>query len=187
MFQLLILALATAAQDPTGPILIRRDPPQGPMAGENRTLSQWHANQDLRTFPDLAVNDLRIQDDTLYVRVTNKGKARARGPISVTARAETNGVKSEAVAVRIDGLKGGESRWVPLTHFSVKTASTAPSAPVFALGGANVISAAVKLPPPASAFDRSGQTCSRGCPQELDEGNNDFSAAGSAIARGHPE
>jgi hypothetical protein len=60
MFQLLMFALATAAQDPNGWIFIRRDPPQGPMAGENRTLSQWHPNQDLRTFPDIVIGDLRI-------------------------------------------------------------------------------------------------------------------------------
>jgi len=186
MFQLLIFALAATAQD-DAPVFRRLDPPQGPMPAENYRLSQWHPNQDLRTFPDLAVNDLRIDQGTLYVHVTNKGKARAKGPISVTARAESNGVKSGAVAVRIDGLKGGESRWVPLTGFSVKTASTAPSAPVFALGSASVVSAAANLPPPGSAFDRSGQTCSHSCPQEVDESNNNFSAAGSAIARGSPE
>lgn len=186
MFQLLIFALATAAQD-DAPVFRRLDPPQGPMPAENYRLSQWHANQDLRTFPDLAVNELRIDQGTLFVHVTNKGKARAKGPINVTAHAEINGVKSEAAAVRIDSLKGGESRWVPLTHFSVKTASTALSAPIFALASASVVSAAIKLPPPGSAFDRSGQTCSRTCPQELDESNNAFSEAGSAIARGRPE
>jgi hypothetical protein len=186
MFQLLMFALATTAQE-NPPVFRRLDPPQGPTAGENRTLSQWHANQDLRTFPDLAVNELRIDEGTLYVRVANKGKARAKGPISITARAETNGVTSEAVAVRIDGLKGGESRWVPLTGFSVKTASAVASAPVFALGNASVVSAAIKLPPPSSTFDRSGQSCSRDCRQELDDSNNDFSANGSAIVRGRPE
>ena len=186
MFQLLMFALAATAQD-DGQVFRRLDPPRGPFPAENYRLSQWHANQDLRTFPDLAVNDLRIDQGTLYVHVTNKGKARAKGPISVTAHAETNGVKSDAVAVRIDSLKGGESRWIPLTHFSVKTASTEPSVPIFALGNASVVSAAVKLPPPGSAFDRSGQACSRTCTQELDEANNDFSEAGSAIARGRPE
>lgn len=185
MFQLLMLALAAAAQD--NGILNGVDPPQGPMPGENRTLSQDHPNRDERMFPDLAVKDLRIHEDTLYVLVTNEGGARAKGPIRITARAEANGVKSEAPAARIGSLKGGESRWVPLTDFSVKTASTTPSAPIFALGGANIVSAAVQLPPPGSAFDRTGQSCSRDCIQELDEANNGFSAAGSAIARGRPE
>jgi len=188
MFQLLILALATAAQDPNGVIFVRHDPPQGPMAGENHTLSQPYPGQDLRTFPDIVIGDLRIDKDTLYVLVTNKGEARAKGPIRITARAEANGVKSEAGAARISNLKGGESRWVPLTDFAVKTASTTPSAAIFALDSASTVSAAVRLPPPAT-LDRSGQGCvaSRGCIQELDETNNGFSAAGSAIARGRPE
>ena len=187
MFQLLMLALAVAAQD-NGSILRHVDPPQGPMAGENRTLSQPYPGQDLRTFPDIAIKDLRIDKDTLYVLVTNEGEARAKGPIRITARAEANGVKSEAPAARIGSLKGGESRWVPLTDFSVKTASTAPSAPIFTLDSASIVSAAVRLPPPAT-LDRSGQGCvaSRGCIQDLDETNNGLSATGSAIARGRPE
>ncbi len=169
MFQLLTLALAVAAQD--NGIRNGVDPPQGPMPGENRTLSQDHPNRDERMFPDLAVKDLRIDQGTLYVLVTNKGEGRAKGPIRVTARAEANGIKSEAPVARIGTLNGGESRWVPVRNV--------------ALDGATLVSAAVRLPPPVSALDRSGQGCD--CIPELDETNNGFSAAGSAIARGRPE
>ena len=170
MFQLLMLALAAAAQDDS--VIRGLDPPQGPMPGENRTLSQDHPNRDERMFPDLAVKDLRIDQGTLYVLVTNKGEGRAKGPIRVTARTEANGTKSDAPVARIGSLKGGESRWVPVRNF--------------ALDGATLVSAAVELPPPvSSAVDRSGQGCD--CIPELDETNNGYSAAGSAIARGRPE
>jgi hypothetical protein len=184
MLQLLMLTLAAAAQDRSG-----NDPPQGPMPGENHSLSQDHPNREEQMFPDLAVKDLRIDQGTLYVLVTNESKVRADGPIRITARAEANGIKSEATAARIGSLKGGESRWVPLSNFAVKSASTARYAPIVTLDGASLISAAVRLPPPGSAVDRSGQGCttSLGCIRELNESNNDFSAAGSDIARGRPE
>lgn len=190
MLDMLILALAaaSAAQDPD-PLIIIRDPPQGPMPGENHTLSQPHPYATDRTFPDLAIKGLRIEGDTLYVLVANEGKARARGPIRVTASAETQLVKGESAPARISNLMAGESRWVPLRHFSVRSASAAPSASVFALEDARLVWATVRLPPPIStAVDRTGQAClpSRGCVLEPNEANNRFRAEGETIVRGRP-
>jgi hypothetical protein len=190
MLDMLILALAAAAaQDPTNPPIITRDPPQGAMPAENHTLSQPHPYATDRTFPDMAVKGLRIEGDTLYVLVVNEGKARARGPIRVTARAETHLVKGESAPARIGNLSAGESRWVPLRHFSVKSASAARSASVFALEDASLVTATVSLSPPVpAAVDRSGQAClpSRGCVREPNEANNSYRAEGDAILRGRP-
>ncbi len=186
MLELLILA-AAAAQD--NPPLIIRDRPQGAMPGENRTLSQPHPNATDRMFPDLAINGLRLEGDTLYVLVANQGRGRARGPIRVTARAESDRLRSEAAPARTGALKSGESRWVPLRQFSVKSASTARTAGVFALEDASVVSATVSLAPPISAaVDRTGQAClpSRGCVDELNEANNSVRTPVEAIPRGRP-
>ena len=188
MLDMLILALAAAVQAADPPI-ITRDPPQGAMPGENRTLSQPHPYATDRTFPDLAINGLRLDGDTLYVLVVNQGGARARGPIRVTARAESNGVGIEAAPARTAALKSGESRWVPLRQFSLKSASAARSASVFALEDASVVSATVSLAPPISAaVDRTGQAClpSRGCVGESNEANNSVRAQGQSIPRGRP-
>ena len=190
MFQLLMLAYAAAAQD-TRPPVIRIDPPRGVTPFENRTLSQPHLNQSPETmFPDLAIKKLRIDGDTLHVLVVNQGKIRAKGPTRLTARAEMNGVRGEASPARIGTLKAGESRWVPLRNFSVRSAASGLSAPVFALEGASLVSAALRPPSPTSrAVDRTGQDCdpTHGCIRDMDETNNSLTEAGSAISHGRPE
>ena len=141
-----------------------------------------------RTFPDLAVREMRIDGDTLHVLVANQGKGRARGPIRIAARAEWNGARADAPAVRIGGLPAGQSRWVPVLHFAVKSAAAGRSM-VFALEDAAIVSATVNLSPPVpAAVDRTGQACipSRGCLVELDEANNGLSAQGREIPRGRP-
>ena len=188
MLDLLLLALAAAVQN-VDPPLITHDPPQGAMPGENRTLSQPHPYATDRTFPDLAINGLRLDGDTLYVLVVNQGGARARGPIRVTARAESQRARSEAAPARTAALKSGESRWVPVRQFSLKSASADRSQSVFALEDASLVSATVSLPPPISAaVDRTGQACrpSRGCVAELNEANNSVRAQGQSIPRGRP-
>ncbi len=189
MLDMLILALAAAAAQDSNPPILTRDPRPGVTPVENRTLSQPHPYATDRMFPDLAIKGVRIEGDTLYVLVVNDGKARARGPIRVTARAETHLFNGVAAPVRIGNLKAGDSRWVPLRHFSVKSASAARSASVFALEDARLVAATVSLSPPISAaVDRSGQAClpSRGCVREPNEANNSFRAEGDAILRGRP-
>ena len=187
MFDLLIVTLAAAAQE-LPPILIR-DPRPGVTVAENHTLSQPHSNATARTFPDMAIKGLRIDGDTLHVLIANDGKARARGPIRITAQAESHGARAEAAPARTGTLLSGQSRWVPLRNFAVKSASAARSASVFALEDAAEVSVTVELAPPMSAaVDRTGQAClpSRGCILERNEANNSVRAVGKAIARGHP-
>ena len=164
---MLLLALAPAI----GPLIIR-DPPRGPTPFENRTLSQPHRNMDDRMFPDMAVKELRIDGDTLYVRVANEGKVSAKGPIKVIATVETHGAKTAAAPVRVASLKPGESRWLPVRGF--------------ALEGATTVLAAVAAPTGVpAALDRSGQLSDSAA--DLNEDNNSLSASGSAIVRGKPE
>jgi hypothetical protein len=165
-----LIGLAALAQD-EGPIFTGIDPAQGPTIGENRTLSQWHPGSDDRMFPDIAVKDLRIDGDTLYVLVTNEGRKNA-ARVQVTARAESKGARSGAASARLPTLSAGESKWVSLGHFTV------------ALADASVVSAAVRLPAPV-ALDRSGQGCDA-C-ADVNQANDSFSAAPSSIARGKPE
>ena len=185
---MLALAAAAAAQDLNPPILTH-DPPPGVTPVENRTLSQPHPYATDRTFPDLAIKGIRIEGDTLYVLVANDGKARARGPIRITARAANDQFAVESAPARIGNLLAGQSQWVPLRHFSVKSASAARTASVFALEDASLVTAAVSLSPPISAaVDRSGQSClsSRGCVREPNQANNLYRAEGDAIVRGRP-
>lgn len=168
MLDMFLIGLAALAQD-EGAIFMGIDPAQGPTIGENRTLSQWHPGSDDRMFPDIAVKDLRIDGDTLYVLVTNEGRKNA-ARVQVTARAESNGVKRGAGSARLPTLSAGESRWVSLGHF--------------ALANTNMISAAVRLPAPPG-LDRSGQGCDA-C-ADVNQANDSFSAAPSSIARGKPE
>lgn len=180
---LFILAAAPGgAMVHTGPIM--RETRILPMPYEWHTLSQPHANSDDRMFPDIAVNDMRIDGDTLYVRVVNKGRGGARVPIEVIARAASNGMKSEEVAVRTPRLAAGESRWVVLKGFSVKSASI--SAPVFDLATASAVSAAAwLLPSTAGSLDRSGQSCGE-CSTDSDETNNILNLNGNSIVHGRP-
>lgn len=162
------------------------DPPQGPMAGENRTLSQWHRNADDRMFPDLAIKEMRFDGDTLHVLVVNQGGYRAEGPIFVTARAIANGIGGEAAPVRLGRLPAGGTRWVALRQFSIKSASSTGGGPVFALDGATAISAGIRQGAAQNgALNRSGQSCER-C-REMDESNNVLTAEGASIMRGRPE
>jgi len=93
MMDLLLLGLAGLMQD-QGPTITTLDPPMGPTIGENRTMSQWHPGSDNRMFPDVAVKDLRIDGDTLYVH----GSTGAR-----SLRAAAGG---ESVCVNVTLLDG---------------------------------------------------------------------------------
>ena len=173
MLHLLIAAFAAQAIDvlppPDSPL---REIRQGPTPYAEHTLSMPHKNMDDRMFPDIAVKDMRIDGNTLYVLVKNQGGSRARGPIRVVARAEANGVRSDAPPARLSTLSPGESRWVPLEHFKV------------ALADASRVSvAALAAPPPW--LDRSGQVCNQ-C-TDLNEENNGLSAPSAAIGRGRPQ
>jgi hypothetical protein len=93
-------------------------------------------------------------------------------------------MKTDEVRTRTDRLAAGESRWVALKGFSVKSASI--SAPVFDLASANVVSAAAwLLPSSAGALDRSGQGCGE-CTADANEVNNVLTLKGEAIERGAP-
>lgn len=185
MMSALLLGLFAAAQSlPEG--IIARDPPQGPMPGENRTLSQWHPGADDRMFPDLAVKGLRIDGDMLYVQVVNLGRATANGPIWVAANAQADGIRSEAQPARMGKLTGGESRWVRMGQFSLKSASRTASGPIFVLESAELVSASIKQAAPATrTLDRTGRGCDR-C-HEVDTSNNSLNMTGAAIERGRPE
>lgn len=185
MMSTLLLGLFAAAQSlPEG--IIARDPPQGPMPGENRTLSQWHPGADNRMFPDLAIKDLRIDSDILYVHVVNQGSNMADGPIWVAANAQADGIRGEARPARLGKLMGGESRWVRIGQFSLKSASRSASGPIFVLESADLVSANIKQASPVTrTLDRTGQGCDQ-C-HEVDTSNNSLSMPGAAIGRGRPE
>ena len=166
MLDMLLLGLVGLMQD-QGPTITTVDPPMGPTIGENRTLSQWHPGSDERMFPDVAVKDLRIDVNTLYVLVTNQGGKSAQ---KIQVSAKTRGASDSA---RLASLTAGESKWVPLAHFKTALADT------------SVVSAAVRLAALPSALDRSGEGCDA-C-SDVDESNNSLSAPVAAIARGRPE
>jgi hypothetical protein len=157
----------------------------GPTPVENIWLRPGHKNSDDRMFPDIAIGQLQIDGDTLYVKLINRGHGATQAQTLVVARAEAGGVKSDLAQVRTGKLTAGESRWVPVKGFSFRTASTAES--VFALANASVVSAAARLlPSTAGALDRSGQGCGD-CTVEMDEANNVLTLAGDAIKHGRPE
>lgn len=185
MMSTLLLGLFAAAQSlPEG--IVARDPPQGPTPGENRSLSQWHPGADDRMFPDLAIKDLRIDGDILYVHVVNQGGSKADGPIWVAANAQADGIRGEARPARMGKLLGGESRWVRIGQFSLKSASRSASGPIFVLESADLVSANIKQAAAATrTLNRTGQACDR-C-HEVDTSNNSLSMPGSAIERGRPE
>lgn len=181
MLNLLLMLAAAPATPIAPPEPIIREIRQGPMPGENIYLRPPHKGSDDRMFPDIAVKAMRIDRDTLYVQLANQGRGSARASILVAARAEANGMRSEAVEARTGRLAAGESRWVPLKGFAVKSASTSP--PVFDLAAATVVSAAARLvPSTASALDRSGEGCSD-CTIDSDESNNLLTLHGDSIKR----
>src|SRR5689334_12633369 len=136
MLSMLLLGLAGLTQD-QGPTITTIDPPMGPTIGDNRTLSQLHPGSDDRMFPDVAVKDMRVDGDTLYVLVTNQGGRMARR-VQVSAR-----VQGASETARLASLPAGESKWVPLTHFNIALANT------------NVVSAVARLSAAVpSALDR---------------------------------
>jgi hypothetical protein len=192
MLSVLLLAFAAPAPAalaaPQAPI--PREVPMrrefvGPTPGENHWLSMPHRNSDDRMFPDIAIGELRVDGDTLYVKVINNGQSEARGPILIAARALANGAQSGVVQTRTGKLEPGQSRWVTLSGFSVKTAATTPS--LFALQNATAVSAVAKLvPSSAGALDRSGQGCGE-CTREMDETNNSLTAEGSRLKHGRPQ
>jgi len=168
-----LLLLAGQVQPVTNPsgFIFSVDPRQGVMPAENILLRPGHKNSDDRMFPDLAVKEMRIDGNTLYVRVSNEGRRGAKGPIRVTAQSAENGVKHKAAPARIDKLRPGESRWVPVK---------------FALAQSSVVSAQV-VPPqaPPWTLDRSGRGC-EDC-EDRNGANNVLTAAAGSIARGKPE
>ena len=166
MLDMLLLGLIGLVQD-QGPTITTIDPPMGPTVGENRTLAQWHPDSDNRMFPDVAVKDLRIDGDTLYVLVSNQGGKNAQ-KIQVSAKAQ-----GATETARLASLPAGESKWVELGHFKE------------ALTDASVVSAAARLSSVPSALDRSGQGCDL-C-TDGNEANNSISTPAVSIARGRPE
>ena len=153
----------------------------GPTPFENHPLSQPHRNMDNRMFPDIEIGAMRIDGDTLYVRVTNKGGSGTRSSTLVAARAEGDGIKSDLAQARTGRLGPGESRWVPIKGFAA-----ASRGPAFALANANVVSAVARIMPSSvGALDRSGNGC-EGC-EDGNEANNVLTASASAIVRGKPE
>ena len=187
MFDLLVMALAAAAQE-VPPVVLPEPNVAGPTPVEFRTLSMPHRNSKaIPLYPDVAIRDVRIDGNTLHVLVANQGRVRTHGSLKVSARVRGNGLDAEAAPVRTGSLPAGQSRWVALSKFSVKAAGNAAAA--FALQDAALVSADVRQQSQMSrAVDRTGQACSpaQGCGMELDQGNNRFAAAGSAIARGRP-
>lgn len=188
MFNILIQALAAAAQE-VPPVIIPEPNTAGPTPVEFRTLSMPHRNsKPIPLYPDVAIKDVRIDGNTLLVLVANQGRERTHGLLKVSARALGNGLDAKAAPVRIGSLRAGQSRWVALNKFSVK--ATAQAAPAFALQDAALVTADVRQQSQMSrAVDRTGKACdpALGCGQELEEANNRFAAAGSAIARGRPD
>lgn len=173
-------AIAPAPYQPRELPMMREPRVAGPTPFEWRTMSQPHPNSDDRMFPDIAVKEMKISGDTLYVRLANQGRASAQAPIMVVARASENGAKSDEVHIRTDRLAAGQSRWVALKGFSVKSASVA--APVFDLASADAVSAAAWLmPSTAGALDRSGQGCGE-CSVDSDPSNNILTLNGKSIA-----
>ena len=177
-------AIAPLPSQPREMPTMREPRVAGPTAFEWRTMSQPHPNSDDRMFPDIAIGDMRIVGDTLYVELVNQGRGSARTPIAVVARAAENGMKSEEVQARTSRLAAGEKRWVPLKGFAVKTAAMA--SPVFDLSSAEIVSAAAwLLPSSAGALDRSGQGCGD-CAADANPSNNMLTLRADAISRTMP-
>ena len=164
--------------------MMREPTRAGPTPFEWRTMSQPHPNSDDRMFPDIAVKDLRIVGDTLYVELANQGRSATRVPIMVIARAAENGMKTDEVQARTDRLGAGQTRWVQLKGFGVKPAAI--KSPVFDLSSADLVSAAAwLLPSTAGTLDRSGQGCGD-CAADADTSNNILSLKGASIGRSPP-
>jgi hypothetical protein len=179
---LMLAAAPVRVMSPPTPMM--REITTLPMPAEWHTLSQPHANSDDRMFPDVAVKDIRIDGDTLYVRLINQGRSGTRVPIAIAARAAVDGMKSDEIQTRTGRLAAGESRWVALKGFSVKSAAI--SASIFDLASASAVSAAAwLLPSTAGTLDRSGQGCGE-CSIDADEKNNILSLKGNSIAHGRP-
>ena len=186
MLSIMLLAAAAAGPAEPSPVtentIALHEIHQGPMPAENIWLRQGHA--DDRMFPDIAIGQLNVDGDTLYVHVENKGHSATPGPVLVAARAEQNGSKTAIVEERTARLLPGEARWVPLRGFSVKTAAANPS--VFALESASAVSAVARVMPSSTGvLDRSGQTREVDS-TDADETNNSLTLAGTAIRHGRP-
>ena len=183
MIPMLLLLAAQVSSEPH-PVPFMREIRQGPMPFQERTMSQPHRFSDDRMFPDIAIGALSIDGDTLYVQLTNRGLSATRTNAMVVARAQSNGMVSDLAETRTGRLSPGETRWVPLKGFSVRTASTHGA--VFSLSGATTVSAAVQLvPSSAGALDRSGDGCGE-CTLEMKDGNNQLTLSGPAILHGKP-
>lgn len=184
-----LMVLAMAAQSANQAVAVQNQMHQleiqGPMPAENIYLRPGHKGSDDRMFPDIAIGALRIDGDTLYVRVTNKGHVPTGTFTLIAARAQVGGMTSDLAQARTGRLAAGENRWVAIKGFSVKTASN--SAPVFALANASQVSAVARLlPSSAGTLDRSGQGCGD-CAADADESNNSLTLSGDAIGHGKPD
>src|SRR5438445_13708193 len=98
LFALAAPAAATPPQTPLPPALPIRELFQGPMPVSDKVLPPRHANSDERMFPDIAIGEMKVDGDTLYVRVLNKGASSTPGPVLVAARAEENRSQTALVA-----------------------------------------------------------------------------------------
>lgn len=188
MLSLLFLAMAAPAASPPAQVestMEHQLETQGPMPAENYYLLPGRHKDDDAMYPDLAIKDLRIDGDTLYVLVKNEGALQAQGPVRLVARAEIGTMTSDPAFASTAALGKGESRWVPVRGFSVKAASTA--ATVFALENATAVAATVSasagIP---GALNRTGQGCDR-CSSDLNPANNSLALAAPAIRHGRPQ
>jgi hypothetical protein len=184
MFTALMLAAALQAAPTTPQLHFLPELPQGPMPYAERTWSMPHPNSTDRMFPDMAIKDMRVDGDTLYVELANIGGGDVRVPILVAARAVANGTRSDVAEIRTSRMAARETRWVAIRGFSIKTAAAAPS--VFALDNATTVSAVVRLmPSSAGMLDRTGDGCHQ-CTTESNEANNTLTLSGSALTHGRP-
>jgi hypothetical protein len=179
MLELILVAFAAAQETPPLVVIPQEPFRPGPTAAEFRTLSQpWRGNQPERMFPDLAIKDIRSDGDALYVLLANEGSVRARGPIKVSVRAETNGAGTDEAVARTDSLEGGESRWVKVRDAALASRATAAASQV----SASAEQAAV-VP---RALDRTGQLHKQVGVGDVNEANNSLTLAASAIVQARP-
>ena len=178
MLELVLVAFAAVQETPPLVIIPQEPFRPGPTAAEFRTLSQpWRGNEPERMFPDLAIKDIRINGDTLYVLVANEGSVRARGPIQVSVHAKAHGVRTDDSVARTATLGGGESRWVALKDTALAA---------MGLANADISASAEQAAVVPRALDRTGQLHRQVGVGDVNEANNSLTLAASAIVQGRP-